>query len=286
MVSTIQSTVGKVSPFLHMLLLGFACFCWVTSGLLFVYIAVPSIIISLLILGVTARYHKTKVHRCGLVFVLYLAIAPFLLAGLAFMLSNLISFTTEYSIGFDIQTPRGVVTIVNDVSIEDSESPVASLKAFYSGRSSINAESSIVLIGKNKAVLTLLSPKGIDTISYLKHVPNMVKLFKMDVVSEAGVSKYILSRPPQMVGFIKSIESTEYKVLEQNSFHEAFGPGYSFLQAWVSFEKVEHTNVLSETVPWWDYSRMIPKVGSFHHGLLRLNPDNFKVHKDTSASFF
>jgi len=271
----------------HMAMAIAACFCWIFSGMLFAYIAVPIVIFSLLALGIAVRFHKKWAYRYGLTFVLYLAIAPFFLAGVSFTLSNLFSFTTKYSIGFDIQTPRGVMTVVNNVTIEDRTKLVAPLKAFYSGGTFVKAKSSVVQISEDKSIITLLSPNNnYGTIAFLRNIPRRIKSSKMLTTTEEGVKKYILPRPPRMIYFSKDISPKAFKLLDITSFDEVLGDGYSFLRAWVAFEEIKHSNLVSENVPWWDYEKTAPKTGFFPYGTLGIEPEDFGVHQSTPASFF
>lgn len=253
---------------------------------MFAYIAVPFLIVSVLALLILAKYHKALIYRCCTCLSLSLFVMPFSLAFISYALSLFPWPTISYSLGFDIQTPDGVVTVVNDVEIQDRHTPFENLNNFYNGYYAIKATSSVVMLSEEKALVALLSPSDYLTFNYLKLMPERFDSIK-DAVTEDGFAKFVLTEKmtPAMVCLGNAHNQNVFSVVTQDSFERSYGAGYSFVRAWVSFEKRHDLGVVHEKVEWWDYGSNKPKRGDIPYKKLELNPAMFGINKKSPVSF-
>ena len=276
----------KEKAIIHTVLMIIACSGWIYSGNIFAYIAAPLVVVSAIILVFTIPYFKTAPYRYYAAFISYLTISPFFLAGLSFVLTIIFSSTINYRIGFDIQTPKGISTIVNKVTIEDSYNPIEQLKGYYSGSAFIKGKANAAIIN-DKLLITLLSPAHFTTFSFLKHNPSWAHKPTRIIDTTGGIKKYILSpkTTPVMVCLDNINDPKTMRIVTPEQFGDIFGPGYSFVRAWITFQDVTSTIDTISRVTWWDYEKNIPLDNFFPFKALKLNSDMLSIHERSTATF-
>jgi len=276
----------KEKAIIHTVLAILACSGWIYSGNMFAFIAVPLVVVSAVILVLTIPFFKTAIYRYYAAFIAYLSISPFFLAGLSFVLTIIFSSTVNYSIGFEIQTPRGISIIVNNITIEDSYNPIEQLKGYYSGSAFIKGKANVAIIN-NKTLITLLSPAHFTTFSFLKHNLRWTDKPPKIVDTTEGIKKYILSpkATPVMICLDDINDPKTMRIVPPEHFGDLFGSGYSFVRAWVTFDDVTSTIDTIDRVTWWDYEKNIPLGNFFPFRALKLSPDLLNIHERSTATF-
>ncbi|MEZ7197250.1 hypothetical protein [Pseudodesulfovibrio karagichevae] len=254
---------------------------------MFAYIAVPLVAVSAVVLLVTIPFFRSAAYRYFAAFTLYLFVAPFVLAGVSFALANLCATTQVYSVGFEMRTQDGPVTLVNHITVEDRRNPIRRLQHYYSGSLSMTGKARIATIGPDRTLVTLLSPLGrFDTSGFLR---GQLGRKPLDIYIDAsgGITRLLLSNrsTPAMLLLPDADTPTGLRTVTPESFADALGPGYSFVRAWVAAAEVEPSVPSSDAIPWWDYETDRPRNNAFSLYAFKLRPDMFSIHETGEAVF-
>lgn len=267
----------------HLVIAAIASSGWIYSGGMFSFIAFPLCIVSLLGLIIALPAFRTATYKYSAAFFFYMFAAPFFLGGMSFVLAALFSHTDQYNICFDIQTPDGVVTVVNKIVLEDNRNPISRLRSFYSGSLSIKGKASVVMLGEDKALVATIAPPDRYVFGFLKTLDYWIESPYRKVEKENGVIGYSLTpvTVPAMACIREYDEENRYSFVTKDTFEKEFGAGYSFIRAWVTFDDVEGPHVLTENVTWWDYEKHAPKKGRLRWSSLGI--DHKSVYMDETS---
>ena len=278
-------TNSKSKFTIHLSLATLATLIWIIEGRTFGYIAAPIFFISLPLLLLTAKHRKKPTYQYLTSFVIHLFIAPAYILIFSAFISFISTKTTAYTIGFDIQTSQKNICITNYIEIIDRSNPIERLKLYYSGYYLIQSKSNGVMINKNNAILTLISPLGSDTAFYLKNLPESITSNDM-FIDKKGVRKYKLSPKlaPAIIHIINKQQAT--LLTAQEYFENTPSQHYSVASAWVTFEKIKTIDEMSAVKQWLN----TPKDQSLKDipilKELGIAPERFEIHKKSKLTLF
>ncbi|MGE4423820.1 MAG: hypothetical protein AB7D39_16105 [Pseudodesulfovibrio sp.] len=277
----------KGKAVIHLFLAALAGAGWVYSGTMFAYIAVPVVAVSAVVLLVTIPFFRSAAYRYFAAFTLYLFAAPFVLAGFSFALANLCATTRVYSVGFEMRTPDGSVTLVNHITVEDRRTPIKRLRQFYSGPLSMTGKARIATIGPNRTLVTLLSPQDRDDTSGFLRGQLARKPLGIYIDASGGITRHLLSNrsTPVMLLLPEADTPEGLRTVTPESFADALGPGYSFVRAWMAAAEVKPSVPSSDAIPWWDYETDRPLNNAFSLYASKLRPDMFDFQETGKAVF-
>jgi len=284
---TRPSEGGETRLGVHIMLAILACSLWWINGTQLGYIVFPLIILSLIAMAFTMKFFKTSVYKYSASFVLYLFLSPFLLSGLSFALTSTFSSTITYSIVYEFQTPTGKRIVANKITVNNGDSPIASLRSFYNGQTSVKADSNVVMLTNDKGIIPLLSPNKTWTFSFLKTMPDWIKSPHRSLKTKEGIQGYLLTdkNTPSIICMPSPGTPESYSLASKGSLKHTFGQGYAFIQAWVSFDNVDRLCNLNDTVKWWNYDKKKPQKGYLPFGRLGVTSNQISIDEHNTASF-
>ncbi|MCJ2163448.1 hypothetical protein [Pseudodesulfovibrio sp. S3] len=259
---------------------------WVIVGTMFVYIAVPTIAVAAIILFFYASHYKSYAYKCSAMFFINLFLSPLYIVLVSIVASFLLSSTLVYNIGFDVQTPDGIVSIANEVTVVDRINPIRSLKKYYSGYSSVQGNSNYLKLNNNKILITSLSPLGSNTISFLQIMPKWIRQADVQIKTENGILKYMIpaNKTPVMV-FLDDVGNPQtITIVTRDSFPKIVGPGYSLIGAWITFDDIEFKNSLSVD-ELWNLNSASQTQTHLTLKSLDIPQDRFSIHWESAPSF-